>query len=112
MRTRSRSGASPDPLGCVAGNMPKATANLTKIVKQLRAPGGKQVQIIGSTAPGAYRPFVTTTLQPNGVIPVPVETVCRLTFFCTRMDIHMTTPGYAVTTRLEAQALAPRPVTG
>src|SRR6202012_4266736 len=40
-----------DPLGCVAGNMPKATANLTKIVKRLRAAGGKQMQIIGSTYP-------------------------------------------------------------
>ena len=158
--------ANPDPLGCVAGNMPKATANLTKIVQQLRAAGGKQMQIIGSTYPdvalgawvlpntfgenrftlaaesvtsfrrlinpglkrayssvgakfvdvtaatGAYGPFVTTTLQPYGVIPVPVATVCRLTFFCTRVDIHMTTPGYAVIARLEAQALAPRPVTG
>jgi len=28
--------AAPDPLGCVGANMPKATANLTKIVKRLR----------------------------------------------------------------------------
>jgi GDSL-like Lipase/Acylhydrolase family len=154
--------ATPDPLGCVAGNMPKATANLTKIVKRLRAAGGKQMQIIGSTYPdvalgawvlpntfgdnrftlaaesvtafrrlinpglkrayssvgakfvdvtaatGAYGPFVTTNDPPYGVIPVPVATVCRLTFFCTRVDIHMTTPGYAVIARLEALALAAR----
>jgi hypothetical protein len=31
--------------------MPKATKNLTKIVKQLRAAGGKQMRIIGSTYP-------------------------------------------------------------
>ena len=31
--------------------MPKAITNLTKIVKQLRAAGGAQLQIIGSTYP-------------------------------------------------------------
>ena len=41
----------PDPTGCVKANMPKATKNLTKIVKQLRAAGGKQMRIIGSTYP-------------------------------------------------------------
>jgi len=40
-----------DPTGCVKANMPKATKNLTKIVKQLRAAGGKQMRIIGSTYP-------------------------------------------------------------
>jgi lysophospholipase L1-like esterase len=154
--------AQPDPLGCVRQAMPKAVANLTKIVKRLRAAGGKRVQIIGSTYPdvalgawvlpnvfgdnrftlaaesvtafrqvinpglrrayraahaafvdvtattGAYGPFVTTNDPPYGVIPVPVATVCRLTFFCTRVDIHMTTPGYGIIARLEAQALMPR----
>jgi lysophospholipase L1-like esterase len=41
----------PDPTGCVKANMPRATKNLTKIVKQLRAAGGKQMRIIGSTYP-------------------------------------------------------------
>ncbi|MFZ0384563.1 MAG: SGNH/GDSL hydrolase family protein [Solirubrobacteraceae bacterium] len=158
--------ANADPLGCVGANMPKATANLTKIVKQLRAAGGKPMQIIGSTYPdvalgawvlptpfgdnrftlaaesvtafrrlinpglqrayrsvgaafvdvtaatGAYGPFVTTNDPPYGVIPVPVATVCRLTFFCTRVDIHMTTAGYAVIARLEATALVPTAVIG
>ena len=40
-----------DPTGCVKANMPRATKNLTKIVKQLRAAGGKQMRIIGSTYP-------------------------------------------------------------
>ena len=40
-----------DPTGCVKANMPKAITNLTKIVKQLRAAGGAQLQIIGSTYP-------------------------------------------------------------
>jgi lysophospholipase L1-like esterase len=155
-----------DPLGCVAANMPKATANLTKIVKRLHAAGGTAMQIIGSTYPdvalgawvlpntfgdnrftlaaesvtafrrlinpglkraydsvgatfvdvtaatGAYGPFVTTNDPTYGVIPVPVATICRLTFFCTRVDIHMTTPGYAVIARLEAQALATLPIKG
>jgi lysophospholipase L1-like esterase len=153
--------ATADPLGCVRGDMPRATANLTKIVKRLRAAGGNRMQIIGSTYPdvalgawvlpgtfednrftlaaesvtafrrminpglkraygsvgaqfvdvtaatGAYGPFVTTSDPPYGVIPVPVATVCRLTFFCTRVDIHMTTAGYAVIARLEARVLAP-----
>jgi hypothetical protein len=40
-----------DPTGCVKANMPAAIKNLTKIVKQLRAAGGQQLQIIGSTYP-------------------------------------------------------------
>ena len=41
----------PDPTGCVKANMPLAVKNLTKIVKRLRAAGGPQMQIIGSTYP-------------------------------------------------------------
>ena len=41
----------PDPAGCVKANMPTAIKNLTKIVKQLRSAGGKQMRIIGSTYP-------------------------------------------------------------
>jgi lysophospholipase L1-like esterase len=41
----------PDPAGCVTANMPTATHNLTQIVKQLRAAGGQQMRIIGSTYP-------------------------------------------------------------
>jgi lysophospholipase L1-like esterase len=41
----------PDPTGCVKANMPRATTNLTKMVKQLRAAGGKTMRIIGSTYP-------------------------------------------------------------
>jgi lysophospholipase L1-like esterase len=38
-------------LTCVAGKMRTVTANLGKIVRQLRAAGGKQMRIIGSTYP-------------------------------------------------------------
>jgi lysophospholipase L1-like esterase len=41
----------PDPTGCVKANMPPAIKNLTKIVKQVRAAGGQQMRIIGSTYP-------------------------------------------------------------
>ncbi len=41
----------PDPTGCVIANMPRAIKNLTMIVKQLRAAGGQQTRIIGSTYP-------------------------------------------------------------
>ena len=41
----------PDPTGCVKANMPTATRNVTKIVKLLRAAGGTQMRIIGSTYP-------------------------------------------------------------
>jgi lysophospholipase L1-like esterase len=149
-----------DPNGCVARNMVPAKANLTKMVKELRAAGGKDMRIIGSTYPdvelglwvhptllgpttltvatgsltafaddinpglkkayasvansafvdvtaatGAYGPFVTTNDPTYGQIPVPVAKVCRYTFFCSRVDIHMTTPGYAIIAKLEAAEL-------
>jgi lysophospholipase L1-like esterase len=40
-----------DPNGCVHTNMGPATANLTKMVKELRAAGGADMRIIGSTYP-------------------------------------------------------------
>jgi lysophospholipase L1-like esterase len=153
--------ALPDPLTCVAKRMPAAIANLTTIVKRLRAAGGKRMMIIGSTYPdvalgawvrpdtfgagrfdlatdsltafaryinpglkkaygragakfvdvtaatGAYGPFVTRVAAPYGRIPVPVAEVCRLTFFCNLIGIHMTTAGCGIIARLEA-ALLPR----
>jgi lysophospholipase L1-like esterase len=150
----------PAPTSCVKTNMPKATKNLTKIVKQLRAAGGKQMRIIGSTYPdvelglwvhptvlgantlalvpgsisaflddinpglkkgydtvgaafvdvtqatGAYGPFVATTDRTFGQIPVPVATVCTLTYFCDgTFNIHMKTPGYHIIAALEAKTL-------
>jgi hypothetical protein len=34
-----------------------------------------------------------------------VATVCRLTYFCTSLGIHMTTPGYHIIAELEAHKL-------
>ena len=149
----------PNAISCVAARMRKVTANLGKVVRQLRAAGGRQMRIIGSTYPdvvlgawvrpdtfgdqrftlatesltsfqryinpglkktyqsvggkfvdvtavtGAYGPFVTTTFSPYGTIPTPVAEVCRLTYFCKYLDIHMTTAGYAIIARLQAATL-------
>jgi lysophospholipase L1-like esterase len=148
-----------DPTGCVKANMPKAIKNLTKIVKQVRAAGGSQLRIIGSTYPdvelglwvhpgvlgpntmalvpgsisaflddinpglkkayntvgatlvdvtkatGAYGPFLVTTDPTYGQIPVPVEKVCALTYFCSNLNIHMKTAGYHIIAALEAATL-------
>jgi lysophospholipase L1-like esterase len=62
-----------DPTGCVKTAMLKATANLTKIVRQLRAAGGKQMRIIGSTYPDVELGLWVhpTTLGPNTLALVP-----------------------------------------
>ncbi|MGZ4283345.1 MAG: SGNH/GDSL hydrolase family protein [Solirubrobacteraceae bacterium] len=63
----------PDPTGCVKANMPTATTNLTKIVKQLRSAGGKQMRIIGSTYPDVELGLWVhpTVLGANTVALVP-----------------------------------------
>jgi lysophospholipase L1-like esterase len=63
----------PDPTGCVKANMPTAIKNLTKIVKQLRAAGGKQMRIIGSTYPDVELGLWVhpTVLGPNTLALVP-----------------------------------------
>jgi len=149
-----------DTLGCVARAMPTATANLTKIVKRLRAAGTKRMRIIGSTYPdvvlgawvlpafganrftlvsesltafaklinpglkkayssvgarfvdvtaatGAYGPFDSVATRLHGNIPAPVEEVCKLTYFCTYVNIHMTTAGYGIIAKLEVATLPP-----
>jgi lysophospholipase L1-like esterase len=59
-------------------------------------------------ATGAYGPFGTTTLAPYGTIPIPVAKVCKLTFFCQFLDIHMRTPGYGIIAKLIAGTLPKR----
>jgi lysophospholipase L1-like esterase len=62
-----------DPTGCVKANMPPAIKNLTKIVKQLRAAGGQQMRIIGSTYPDVELGLWVhpTVLGPNTLALVP-----------------------------------------
>ncbi len=55
---------------CVIANMPRAVSNLTTMVKQLRAAGGKKMRIVGSTYPdvvlGAWvRQDVFGPIAPN-----------------------------------------------
>ncbi len=57
-------------------------------------------------ATGAYGPFLVTRDRTFGQIPVPVATVCRLTYFCDgSFNIHMKTAGYRIIAALEAEAL-------
>ena len=65
-----------DATGCVKANMPTATKNLTKIVKQLRAAGGPQLRIIGSTYPDVelglwVHPMPTLGLNKNPMALIP-----------------------------------------
>jgi lysophospholipase L1-like esterase len=57
----------PDPTGCVKKNMPPATVNLTKIVKALRAAGGKDMRIIGSTYPDVELGLWVKQVLPNSL---------------------------------------------
>jgi lysophospholipase L1-like esterase len=59
-----------------------------------------------TAATGAYGPLdQTTTLAPYGTIPVPVATVCKLTYFCQFRDIHARTNGYKLIAQLIAKSL-------
>jgi hypothetical protein len=52
-------------------------------------------------ATGAYGSLTTTVkTKTYGTIPVPVATVCTLTWFCAKGDIHSRTPGYNLIGRL------------
>jgi len=68
---------------------------------------GEFVDVTAAT--GAYGSLEeTTTLDPYGVIPVPVARVCELTYYCQFQDIHARTPGYAIIARLVAGTLPAR----
>ena len=46
-------------------------------------------------ATGAYGPLdQMTTLAPYGDIPVPVATICEISYYCEYQDIHLRTAGY------------------
>jgi lysophospholipase L1-like esterase len=54
----------------------------------------------------AYVPFEqTTNFAPYGEIPVAVATVCRITYYCERRDIHAKAEGYLIIAQLIADAL-------
>jgi lysophospholipase L1-like esterase len=101
-----------DVFGTNAFNL--ATRSLTSFDKYIN-PGLRKAYASGhakfvdvTTATGAYGPFDTTTLAPYGTIPTPVARVCKLTFFCQFLDIHMRTPGYGIIAKLIAGTLPKR----
>jgi lysophospholipase L1-like esterase len=74
--------AAADLVGCTAKNMPKATANLTEIVKQLRAAGGKQMRIVGSTYPDVVLgAWVRTDVFGTNAYNLAVESLTSFTTY-------------------------------
>lgn len=68
---------------------------------------GRLVDVTAAT--GAYGSLdETTTLDPYGVIPVPVAKVCQLTYYCQFQDIHARTEGYSIIAQLVADTLRAR----
>jgi lysophospholipase L1-like esterase len=54
-----------------------------------------------TTATGAYTPLTNTVnVKKYGEIPAPVASVCALTWFCSKGDIHAKTAGYNLEARL------------
>jgi len=77
------------------------------LVDGYAAGDGKLVDVTRAT--GAYGSLEqTTTLDPYGVIPVPVARVCRLTYFCEFRDIHARTRGYRLIAKLVVKTLPRR----
>jgi len=63
------------------------------LTKAYATAGGRLVDV--TAASGAYTSLTRTVrLSPYGRIPVPVASVCTLTWFCAQGNIHATTRGY------------------
>jgi len=63
------------------------------LTKAYATAGGRLVDV--TAASGAYTSLTRTVrLPPYGTIPVPVASVCKLTWFCAQGNIHATTRGY------------------
>ena len=61
--------------------------------KAYASANGSLVDVTAAT--GAYTSLTRTVrVRPYGAIPVPVATVCTLTWFCSQGNIHATTKGY------------------
>jgi lysophospholipase L1-like esterase len=75
------------------------------LTKAYGSVGGVLVDVTAAT--GAYTSLTRTArLAPYGTIPVPVASVCTLTWFCSRGDIHAKTRGYMLIGRLVVAKLA------
>ena len=62
----------------------------------LEAYGKYDIKFVDVTeATGAYGPLdQMTTIDPYGSVPVPVATICEISFYCQYQDIHLRTNGY------------------
>ncbi len=61
--------------------------------KAYASANGRLVDVTAAT--GAYTSLTRTVrVRPYGTIPVPVASVCTLTWFCSQGNIHATTKGY------------------
>jgi len=79
--------------------------------KAYESVGGQFVDVTAAT--GAYGPMTdTTTVDPYGVIPVPVAQVCDLTYYCALHDIHPNADGYKLIADLVLQAYLASPQAG
>ena len=79
--------------------------------KAYESVGGQFVDV--TAASGAYGPMTdTTTVDPYGIIPVPVAQVCDLTYFCAVHDIHPNADGYKLIADLVLQAYLASPQAG
>jgi lysophospholipase L1-like esterase len=59
-----------------------------------------------TAATGAYGSLEElTNYPPYGDIPVPVATVCRISWYCDRGDIHLKAEGYKIIARLITKTL-------
>lgn len=59
-----------------------------------------------TAATGAYGSLEElTSYPPYGDIPVPVATVCRISYYCDRGDIHLKAEGYKIIARLITETL-------
>ena len=75
------------------------------LVKAYGSAGGVLVDVTAAT--GAYTSLARTVrLAPTASIPLPVASVCSLTWFCARGDIHAKTRGYTLIGRLVVARLA------
>jgi lysophospholipase L1-like esterase len=62
-----------------------------------------------TAATGAYTPLEQTVADPTyGTIPVAVQKVCQLSFYCDMRDIHARTEGYRIIADLVAKRLPRR----
>jgi lysophospholipase L1-like esterase len=59
-----------------------------------------------TAATGAYESLEElTSYPPYGDIPVPVATVCRISYYCDQGDIHLKAEGYKIIARLITETL-------